>query len=134
MAPANELQAAFYQALIGSADVAALVGDRVFDRVPMDGDQAPFITLGDGGEVPDATDCVVTADHAVIVNVWSENQGGYREAKEIAFAVKKAVMLIADLPTHALIGISLQDTRYLRDPDGITSQAVLTFGAMVEEN
>ena len=134
-APANELQAAVYAALLGSDGVTGAVATRVYDRVPDAGDTVPFITIGDGTERPDLDQCKDISDTTITVNVWSEKQGGFKECKEIAFHAKRAVLRdIAELPTHALIGIDLLETRYLRDPDGITSRAVLTFEAMIEEN
>lgn len=135
VAPANELQAAVFVALTGSTEVAALVADRVYDRPPGKGDIAPFITLGDGSEVTDPSDCKVLSDHSVQVNVWSEYQGGMKEVKDIAHQVKLAVQTgVVNLATHALIGLDHIETRYLRDPDGITTRAVLSFDVMIEEN
>ncbi len=135
MSAANELQTAIYDALISRAALTAIVGSRIYDRVPMAGDIAPFITLGEGQERPDEADCFTLSDHTFTVNVWSEKQGGFKEAKAIVHEVKRAVLNdIGQLNQHALLSIDILDIRYQRDPDGITSHAIVTFEAMIEEN
>ncbi|MGB0855032.1 MAG: DUF3168 domain-containing protein [Pikeienuella sp.] len=133
-APANELQAAVFSILTSDAGLTALVGGRVYDRVPMDGDQAPYITFGPSDEVSDDAECMIADDHTLQIDIWSEYQGGFKEAKEIAFAVKQALHGVdIDLPTHALIEIRADNRRYLRDPDGVTSHGIVTVEAMIEE-
>ena len=134
-APANELQAAIYSALMANVELSAIVGDRIYDRVPMAGDQAPFVTIGAGTERPDLNDCKDLSNHTIVVNVWSEEQGGFKQSKEISYLVKSTLDADAlSLVDHALIDINLQDAIYQRDPDGITSHAILRFEAMIEEN
>lgn len=133
-APANELQAAIYEILLADTAVNALVDDRVFDRVPKSGDVPPYITFGPSDEVEDEMVCITSAEHSLQIDVWSEKQGGFKECKEITFAVKKALHEIEiDLPTHALVQIRVARRLHLREPDGITSHGVLTIEADIEE-
>lgn len=129
--PLFELQRALYALLTSDAAVTALVGGRVFDRVPKDAAQ-PYISFGPVTADDDGADCIDGLSVAVQIDVWSQAVG-YGEAKEIAGAVRKAIGA-ADLAldTNALADITHRSTRILRDPDGLTSHAVLTFEASIE--
>lgn len=132
--PANELQAAVYQILVADAAVGALVDNRIFDRVPKAGDEPPYVTFGPSDEIEEEMECITSAEHSLQIDVWSEKQGGFKECKEITFAVKKALHLVEiDLPTHALVRIRVARRQHLRDPNGITSHGVLTIEADIEE-
>lgn len=133
--PAVEFQGLVFTAIRGDAGIGAVVGDRIYDRMPEEGDQSPFITIGEGIERHEDWDCKEISQHDLTVNVWSEKQGGFKEAKEIAFLIKRAVLgAPTDLATHAMVELQAIDARYMRDPDGITSRAVITFQADIEEN
>lgn len=133
-APAVEYQGHVFQAIRADAEIAVFVADRIYDRMPEKGDQSPFITIGEGREIHEDWDCKAISQHDLTVNVWSEKQGGFKEAKEIAFLVKRAVLSAGtDLPTHAMTDLQALDVRYMRDPDGLTSRALLTFQADIEE-
>ncbi|APE43411.1 hypothetical protein BOO69_08270 [Sulfitobacter alexandrii] len=133
-APANELQAAIYQILRADSAVSALVGDGVFDRVPKAGDVPPYITFGPSDEIEADMLCITSAEHSLQIDVWSERQGGFKECKEITYAVKKALHEVEiDLPTHALVQIRVVRRLHLREPDGITSHGVVTVEADIEE-
>lgn len=133
-APANDLQKAIYEVLANDTGVSALVSGRIFDRVAREGDVAPLITFGPSDEVDADADCIDMADHSLQIDVWSEYQGGFRECKEITFAIKQALHgAVIDLETHALLDIRVAQIRHMRDPDGLTSHGVLSIEAMVEE-
>ncbi len=110
------------------------MGPRVFDRVPNAGDTAPYITFGPSDEVEDDAECISSSVHSLQIDVWSEQQGGFKECKEVTYAVKKALHDVSiDLPTHALVEMRVTQRRHFRDPDGITSHGVVTVEAMIEE-
>jgi len=133
-APANELQAAIYDILVADAGVGALVGNRIYDRVPMAGDMPPYITFGPSDDFENDADCITSADHSLQIDVWSEKQGGFKECKEVTHAVKVALHLVSvNLPTHALVELRVTQRRHFRDPDGITSHGVVVVEAMIEE-
>lgn len=129
--PLFELQRALYACLSTDAAVSAMVSGRVFDRVPADA-QAPYISFGPMTADDDGADCIDGLSVSVQIDAWSQAVG-YGEVKEIAGAVRKAIAA-ADLAlnTHALADITHRSTRILRDPDGLTSHAVLTFEASIE--
>jgi hypothetical protein len=130
--PSLELQVAIVSRLKATHAVTALIGDRVFDNVP---DQAnfPYVTVGEGDETSDDVDCVEGFEISLDIDVWSRDVG-YPEAKNISDAVRRALKSPAlTIPTNALVYFQHRQTRFLRDPDGLTSHAVMTFEAFAEQ-
>lgn len=126
-----ELQGAIVAALKSSPAVAALVGPRVFDRVPSDA-AFPYILLGPDQVLSDGAECIDAVEISLQVDAWSRAVG-FPEVKQIAGAVRTALHQ-ADLalPAAALLSLEHRQTRTIRDPDGITSHAVVEFTALVE--
>ncbi|AZO77486.1 MULTISPECIES: DUF3168 domain-containing protein [unclassified Bosea (in: a-proteobacteria)] len=107
------------------------VGNRVFDRVPADV-AFPYIELGEFQTLDDGAQCHDGQEVFVTLHVWSRAVGQV-EAKTIAGVVRGALHE-AELSlgiAWQFLEIAHQDTRYLKDPDGLTSHAVLTFRALV---
>lgn len=107
------------------------VANRVFDRVEASV-AFPYIELGEFQTVDDGAQCHDGQEVYVTLHVWSRGIGQV-EAKTIAGAVRGALHE-AELNLGAawqFLEIAHQDTRYLKDPDGLTSHAVLTFRALV---
>lgn len=130
--PALALQGAINVKL--RAEVAA-VADRVLDHVPS-GVAFPYIELGEFQTVDDGAQCHDGVEVFITLHVWSRpgtTRPGQVEAKTIAGAVRGSLHEAElDLGTDwQFLEIAHQDTRYLKDPDGLTSHAVLTFRALV---
>lgn len=131
--PALPLQAAIAAALLADTDLAEIVGTRVYD-IPPDRPKFPYVTLGDDLVVNDGTDCVSSAEVAITIHAWSQNKT-YKEVKLMAARI--AAVLDENTSSlspegHHLIDIQHETTRYLRDPDGVTRHAVITFQAITE--
>jgi hypothetical protein len=128
----SELQGALYDRLRATGGVTALVGTRIYDRVPPS-PTFPYVSFGPSQAVSDDADCITAYEVSVQIDVWSRTVGRV-EASQIADAVRRAI-LGADmtLTTNALVMIEHRDTRIFRDPDGQTNHAVLIFSASVEE-
>jgi hypothetical protein len=133
MSVSRELQKAIFDALVADAGVGALVGDRIYDGMPSDG-QYPCISFGPSDNVPEDLECVAASTEAVQLDVWSRDQGRLGPCKDIVGAVKTALHL-ADitLTQHALIRIRTDSIRVFRDADGITAHGVVTVEADLEE-
>ena len=109
----------------------AAVSNRVFDRVPADV-VFPYIELGEFQTVDDGAQCHDGQEVYATLHVWSRAVGQV-EAKALAGAVRGSLHE-AELDLGAdwqFLEIAHQDTRYLKEPDGLTSHAVLTFRALV---
>jgi hypothetical protein len=131
MEATHVLQAAAYAALKADAALTALIAGRIFDRVAPDA-VFPYVNLAGFQLVQDDADCVDGAEIFFEVHVWSRVVAR-TEAAEITGAVR-AVLHDADLALNGfdLVLIEHRDTRYLRDPDGVTNHAVITFRALVD--
>jgi hypothetical protein len=130
--PSLELQGAIVARLKAWAGLSATINGRVYDAVP--GNAAfPYITVGEGDETSDDADCIDGFEISLDIDVWSR-ETGYVQAKRISDEVRKAIKS-ADLalPTNALVDFRHRQTRFLRDPDGLTSHAVMTFEGFAEQ-
>lgn len=129
--PSLEVQVAIVAALKSAGALPAVIGARVYDAPPAS-PTFPYITLGDCQVLPDKADCIDGAELFLQVDVWSRGVG-YGEAKTIANAV---VVKLDDQPltvaAHSVIVFEHQSTNYLRDPDGLTRHAAITFRSLVQ--
>ena len=130
--PSLELQVAIVSRLRTTAAVTELVGDGIYDNVPEDA-KFPYVTVGEGDETSDDVDCVKGFEIALDIDVWSQDVG-FPEAKSISNAVRQALLdPEMTLPSNALVYFNHRQTRFLREPDGLTSHAVMSFEAFAEQ-
>jgi hypothetical protein len=130
--PSLELQIAIVSRLKATAAVMDLIADRVFDSVPEDA-AFPYVTVGEGDETSDDVDCIDGFEISLDVDVWSR-EVGFPEAKAISDAVRRALKSPQlSISTNSLVYFRHRQTRFVRDPDGKTSHAVLTFEAFAEQ-
>lgn len=128
--PSLELQKAIVTALKGYSP--SLVGGRVYDDVPPAA-TFPYISLGDGQVLPDKADCIDGSEVFIQVDVWTQTIG-YPEAKRI---VKQVLSILDDnedlgVEGYHTVVFEIQDVRYLRDPDGKTRHAAMTFHGLLQ--
>lgn len=111
-------------------EVTAVAG-RVLDEVPADV-LLPYIELGEFQTLDDGAQCLDAVEVFATLHVWSRARGQV-ECKTIAAAVRGALHEAElDLgPAWQFLEITHRDTRHLKDPDGRTSHAVLTFRALI---
>lgn len=137
--PSNALQVAIVTALKADQGVAAIVGDRVFDKVGRAPDGSPnvafpYVSIGDGQVIPELAECTDSADVYVTLHAWSEKPG-FPEVNALASAIAAA---LHDQPLTiaggAVLSLLLQQKQSLRDPDGLRSHAVLTFHIITDAN
>jgi hypothetical protein len=127
--PSLELQHSLVAAL--QNNIGSEVGSRIYDEVNPK-NNFPYVTLGDSQVLPDKAECIDGVEVFMQVDVWSRKVG-YAETKQI---VKNILNVLDDKPP-ALIGFvavtfEIQDIRYMRDPDGITRHAALTFRSLIQ--
>lgn len=135
-----ELQGAIVALLKADSGVANIVGNRVYDHVPRNPvtetvtAQFPFVGFASSDERSDVIDCIDAIDLSLDIDCWSR-EPGFPEVRRLAHAVR-AVLHDADisLSENGLALIQHRQTRTFRDPDGLTSHAVLTFEAALEQN
>lgn len=135
--PSFALQKAVVAALKGAAAVTAIVSSRVFDQVGRNPDGSPnvpfpYIALGDTQVLPETAECTDAATSYVTLHLWSRAVG-FPEVKRLGAAVITALHdATLALESGGLQSLLLQSTHYLRDPDGLTSHAVLVFEALTD--
>lgn len=128
--PSLEVQAAIVAALKTNGALPAVVSARVYDSVPT-APVFPYISLGDCQVLPDKAECIDGAELFLQIDVWSRAVG-FPESKQIAKAI---VVKLDDQPLtvagHDVVIFEHQSTQYLRDPDGLSRHAALSFRALV---
>ena len=132
ISPTDALQRAMHAALAADSGVAALVGPRIYDRVPSDA-ASPYLEFGEFQRIDDSVDCIAGSEFYVTLHGWSDAYGSI-EAMQLAGAAVDALDRVdLDLaPDHRLVEIMFESERIMDDPNGVTTHAVLVFRALTE--
>jgi hypothetical protein len=130
--PSLAIQGAFVARLKTNGVLPAVVGGRVLDRVPAN-TALPYVTVGETLVLPDKAECLNGSESFPVVHCYSDKPG-YPEVKQIAADVIGALDEHLDLAIsgHRLLVLELDDVRYRRDADGLTSIADITFRVVTE--
>lgn len=129
--PAADLRAAIEAKLRADQALAALIGDRIFDRVPSKPDY-PLVTIGNMQVIPESADGVDAAETAVTIHVWDQ----FKQADKSRRVGAAVVNALHEEELQTVEGgaqsVLLESANYLRDPDGVTNHAVLTFSILTD--
>lgn len=129
--PDLELQAAILARLKADATLTLLV-NGIYDQPPSTAWATPkegYVTIGEAQIIRDDAMCVSGGQAYLTLHGWSRKVG-FPIAKEIAEAVVESLHLAPlTMATNRFISIMHRSTRVFRDPDGITSHAVIEFVA-----
>lgn len=118
MSATNALQAFLVQTLLADADVAALIGERVWDDVP-DDPQHPYCSIGPNYHNRRDADCLRMREHYFQIDVWTQQQGQREQINDLTDAVEAALDgAKGDLGDHALSKCDVVLVRVLDDRDG----------------
>jgi Protein of unknown function (DUF3168) len=131
--PELELQGAIVARLKADPAVTTLVNSRIYDAVPTNA-VFPYVSIGPVDSLQDDFDCINGLVVAQQIDCWSRGVG-YPEAKKMVDAVRAALHdREADMPlaTNAMSLLECRNTRFTRDPDGLTSHGILSFEAAIE--
>lgn len=131
--PSLALQRGIYSALTSSSAVNGLIGNRIYDRVTSNA-TFPYVRIGLDQTVAEDQDCVEECVEVFTqVDVFSRSQGKV-EAKNIAGVIVRALntSTISLESAYDLQDFRHADTRFLDDPDGLSTHAVLSFRALIE--
>lgn len=125
------LQAAVVAALKAYAPLTALVGAKVYDRVPAN-TVPPYVTITGWQEIEDGTDCSDASEVFWDVQCFSASVGR-PEAAKIAGAVKDALHRLQPATAGwANTEISYRSTQYFVEADNATTRAVVNFSALLD--
>jgi hypothetical protein len=118
-------------AIVAKLKADNIAGGRVYDTVP-GGALFPYVSLGPGDSIEIDHDCIEAEEITVQIDAWSRAQG-YPEVLGIAAQIRESLHNYdATLSTNAFVSLLHRNTRRMRDPDGLTSHAVVEFVAVVE--
>ena len=127
--PSLALQVAIVAALRATP---ALCDGRVYDHVPEKA-SFPYVSLGEAEVLGDDNVCWAASDITMRVHVWSR-EPGFPEAKAIAGQVRGRCVVEFPLTGFAVTSAELVQIRHLRDPDGLTSHAVVELRYLVDHD
>ena len=121
------LQGYMRQALGNYPPLQALIGQRIFDRVPLNGGDHPYVTLGIAQGVNQSIDCLDDWEVTAEVHVWSRAVGMV-EAKRIAALCDDALAARwPTIPGFIVRWFEMVQQRWLQDPDGLTTHGVIEY-------
>jgi Protein of unknown function (DUF3168) len=130
--PSLELQKALVAVLKNDTDVNAIIAGRIYDAVPGNATK-PYLSFGPFQLLPEHGDCLDGGEAFLTLDGWAAGPDTV-QVKKLGAAVAKALDLAAivlDSPQRC-VEMSIEQTQYMRDPDGITAHAVITVHAWTE--
>jgi hypothetical protein len=128
------LQKIIFARLTTFAPLQALIAARIYDAPKRDSVAFPYVSFGPCDITIDDADCIDGREEALQIDCWSRREGGQKQVKQIADAVKKALHeWQAEPDVGALVSMRVIKIRVFNDPDGITTHGVVTVSAMIEE-
>lgn len=127
--PQLPLQAAIVAVVKADAEMTALIGGRIYDRVPVDSNGIPqglfpYLSFGAADTTDEDTSCIGPSECYIDLNGWSRAVG-YPEVKRIG--ARAASLLNAKLTVEGFEVVTHRVERlsYQREQDGLTSRAIL---------
>lgn len=131
--PTLPLQQAISALLLADPDVASLIDDRLFDKIP-NAPEFPYASFGEFQLLPELGEGTDAAQSFVTLHTWDRFKSS-RATKGLARAVIAALHdqdVVID--GGAVQSLLLESSRVLPDPDGLTSHGVLTFQILTDAN
>lgn len=129
------LQAAVYQVLRDDPALHGLVGDAIYDAMPVSAPTGTYVALGpeDVRDAGDMTAAGAVHDFEVSVLAGGEAAGGFGAVKLAAAAVADALEATAPvLERGVLAGLWFLRARARRERDGVGRRVDLTFRARID--
>ena len=133
MSTSVDFQTVIFDRLIADAGVNALVADRIYDRMPANGDY-PCVTFGPSDYSPENMECITARSETIQIDCWAQDHGRLRPAKEIVDAVKAALHQFDGVIAQGnLITLNVESVRVFLDSDGIIAHGIVTVTGEIEE-
>lgn len=130
MDPVLELQGAIIARLRADADVAAIVGPRVYDIPPAKA-ALPLISIGPTNYQSHDITCMTSGSVMFQIDAWSE-QRNLSEIRRLAWAVRSALRdWEPTLAVNALVTLDHWRTDFINE--GAIQHASIRYNAIVEE-
>lgn len=120
-----QIQAGIYSAITGISP--AVAGGRVYDQVPED-PTFPYLTIGDEQVIDDGNSCEDGWEVFSDVHIWARPPEGSKAAiKGIIANIVPVITALTSVTGFNIVIVELNSSRVLRDPDGKTEHAIVTF-------
>lgn len=134
-APSRELVLCARDRLLKTANVTALVADRIWYRAP-ENQQFPNVAGFDTFGIRDDATCIVGEEITLNVHAWTrDGLDPLQDARSIAYEVGRALHgYPLPLPSNQLVTLDHRGERIFYDRDGLTGHAVVEFRAVVQSN
>lgn len=128
------LQKLIFDELSASLELSYKVGSRIYDR-PVPNAAFPFISFGPTSIVPLAVDdCISGREETVQIDIWSTDQSGKLEAKQICDIVIGVLNgFEGEMESGYAVELRITLAQVIDDPDGKTSHGIVQVEAMIEE-
>lgn len=126
---------AVQKTILDALTAASLAGGRIYDKPPASpyGAGTTYISFGPSDQSEDDADCIDGSIVTQQLDVWSKYTAGFRDSKTLAGEVRTALhRQVLPITGANLVELEVRSIRHLRDPDGITSHAVIEVRALVE--
>lgn len=121
-----KVQKAIHDALKAAPAVA---GGRVYDHVPRANGEVtatfPYVEIGGEQIIDDGNTCDDGWEVFADVHVWSRAVG-YPETKGLIATIVPRLVGINSISGFTVIAAEVENTRVMRDPDGLTSHGVIS--------
>lgn len=131
--PSADIQTAVAAKLGGLPALAAVIADRIYDRIP-NVPTYPLLTFGEMQVLPVDGEGLDGADCSLTLHSWDQYKD-FAKSKQIGALVINALhdehLATASVGT---LSVLLTSARYLRDPDGLTTHGVFTFSILTDAN
>jgi hypothetical protein len=123
------LQAAIVSAVKADAGLGALIGDRIYDRVPMNSAGQvtatfPYVSFGPFQSVPSDDECHDGVEVFVQIDAWSRAVGTV-ECRNIVAGLTRLLDTALTVTGFEVVVFEAQSVRTGREPDGLTSRGIV---------
>lgn len=131
-----DFQGAIFKALAGDPGVVAIVGARIFDDVPHEGEAIasgfPRVSIGEQGGEMVGTDDSDIVSMEITVHAWSRAPGR-RECLQLIGAIVEALHKRAHpVASGLLIFLNYATHETVKEPDGETYHGSVRFAGMLQ--
>ena len=124
----DQLQKAIYSALTG----ASICSGHIYDRVPKSA-TFPYVTIGDDDVIDDSNSCGDAYEVFPKIHVWSRSPAESKlELKNIVAEIVPTIVGLSSVTDFTIVLSEFQGCSTIRDPDGLTEHAVLTFRLLLD--
>lgn len=119
--PSLPVQDAVVAALLAHPGLSAIVGQKVWDKVPTNrGTEHPYVSLGPEDTVPEENSCGDQYEHWLQIDCWSRKPGRV-EAKEMIAAVLDAMTAPLTVDGFRVVTQKVERFKPVPQPDGLTT-------------